>query len=581
MSYQPNSGSKVYSQSVHRLVAFLLSLTMLGPMTAFGQDDKRPKEEQKKQERAVRAELAESKRQGKRERRYAKIKAFALDKYNTDEEFKDIVDDRYRQVRENQTREAYAINTRPSNYKLVNRDGEKLRFDHTLYDNPLAQDYVNRVGQALVPTSSTKLFAFKILQNPVPEARSLSTGTIYVSTGYLALIDNEAQLAYILAHEIAHVERNHWFEDILVDVGTEPYMEKKPLIGFLRSFARQAQKTELGVAVANVLKVYGIDETFQWETIQEDEADTDAMKYMFDRNYDVREIPKFYARMQRIAADSRSQTGFIADPNRIRERLSIFQLSSQQFVNNAATLGAVDLASGRNKKLAMTGARGIARMLHETLQQEIKKRLEAGELKASGEEFQSVMAMVKRDNGIRAFQFDMFEMARNNLEDSINIRGNDPAAYYYFGKVLKQTARNAAETSRALENLNRAIDEDKRQTIAEPYLFRALLRLGERNPNEATKITQDLQTYVTIYQRENGGSLPTNMEFVYDIMQDFEVLNYRATPAMNTADAPKPVGAAPRSTVAESAPPVETPSVEPIVNRSNPASSNPRTRKKP
>jgi hypothetical protein len=40
---------------------------------------------------------------------------------------------------------------------------------------------------------------------------------------------------------------------------------------------------------------------------------------------------------------------------------------------------------------------------------------------------------------------------------------------------------------------------------------------------------------VTIYQRENAGTLPPNMEFIYDFMQDMGATTYRASPAMNVA----------------------------------------------
>lgn len=546
---------KLFSgESLRRFCTIILMLAFALPLTSFAQDisqeEKKRREEQKKQEKAAKNEENANKQQAKRERRYQRIKDFALDKYQTDPGFKDVVDDRYRAIRQDHTRTAYDINMRPSNYKLVTKDGEKLRFDNTLYDNPLAQDYINRVGQSLVPRTSNKLYGFKIIQDPVPQARALSTGTVYISTGYLSIIDNEAQLAYILAHEIAHIEKDHWFEDILVDIGTAPYMEKKEAwVLIARKFVAGGNSLAQ-VAVANVLKAYGVDETFQWEAVQEDEADIESMKYMFERNYDVREIPKLYERMKTMTSDPRSQTGFIADPARIKERLDIFNASSQQFTKSGSTVGAANLADNREKKLALTGMRGIARMLNETLAPDIQKKLDAGELIASSEEFQSVMALVKRDNGTRAFQFDMFEMARNNLEDSISIRSNDPSVYYYYGKVLKQTARNASEISKALQNLTQAIVLDKRQTIAEPYLFRAMLRLADRNPNEAQLITQDLHTYVTIYQRENAGALPANMEFIYDFMQDMGVLDYRAIPAINTANAQSP-STSTRSTVGE------------------------------
>jgi predicted Zn-dependent protease len=546
---------------ISKFSVIVLILTTFATTILFAQDsqdEKKKKEEQKKQEKAAKAEQNAAKQQDKLERRYQKIRAFSLDKYNSDVDFKDSVDDRYREIRQNQTREAYEINMRPSNFKLVSKNGDKLLFDNTLYDNPLAQDYVNRLGQSLVPTSSKKLFAFKIIQDPVPQSRALSTGTVYISTGYLAIIDNEAQLAYILSHEIAHIEKDHWLDDVLVDVGTKPYMEKnEKLAMFGRYLLKGALQGSSPILVANVLKAYGLDETFQWENVQEDEADLEAMKYMFQRNYDVREIPKLYERMKTITADSRSQTGFIADPDRIKQRLEIFNASSQQYIKSNTTVGAADLVDKKGKNLNLTGMRGIARMLNESMAPEIQKKLDAGELIASSEEFQSVMALVKRDNGIRAFQFDMFEMSRNNLEDSISIRSNDPSAYYYYGKVLKQTARNSTEISKALQNLTQAISLDQRQTIAEPYLFRAMLRLAERNPNEAALITQDLRTYVSIYQRENAGALPTNMEFIYDFMQDLGVLDYRATPAMNTAAAQSTVTGS-RPTVGETVAPKTT-----------------------
>lgn len=519
-------------------------------------------DEQKKQEKAAKAEESASKKQAKQERRYQRIVAFAREKRDGDPEFKEVVDDRYRSIREEHTRYAYLINTRPSNYKLVTRDGEKLRFEQALYDNPLAQDYVNRVGQSLVPPHSEKLYAFKIVQDPVPQARSLSTGTVYITTGLLSIIDSEAQLAYVLGHEIAHVEKDHWYDDVLVEIGTPFYVQKKEglqtlfksALSTVSAASLQRGDVTSGVIAASVLKLSGLDQAFQWENLQEDEADTEGMKYMFQRNYDVREIPKLYARMKELTKDPRSQTGFIADPWRIAERMEAYAKASAQFTKAGAVAGAVDLSTNRGKRLATTGARGIARMLNETMASEIQKKLEGGELIASGEEFQSVMALVKRDNGIRAFQFDMFSLARNNLEDSISIRSNDPSAFYYYGKVLKQTARNASEISSALASMRSAISADRRRTIAEPYLFQAMLRLADRNSNETHLITQDLRTYVEIYQRENAGALPPNMDFIYDVMQDFDVLDYRATPAVNTADAPRPVPGS-RPAAADTAPP--------------------------
>ena len=536
------------------ILVFAAVLAINLPATA--QDDKQRKEEQKRQEKAAKQEEKAAKIDAKNERLYQEIKSYSRNKYNSDPVFKDAVDYRYREIRRSHIESAYNINMRPSNAKLVNRDGEKLIFEDTLYDNPLAQDYINRVGQSLVPASSKNLYAFRILQNPIPEARSMSTGTVYISTGYLAAVDNEAQLAYILGHEIAHVEKEHWFEDALVSLGAEAYQESKArkaaiigsivggVIGGIAGGGDGAFRgAYLAMTLAPTVSKLFSPGVVNWEKAQEDEADIESMRFMFNRNYDVREVPKFYERMATMTSDPRTQTGFIAAPDRVKERLTAYNSASAQFIKSGAIAGSVNVAENRRaftggdkgKNLAVTGARGIARMLNETLAPEIKQKLDAGELIAGEPEFSNVMALIKRDNGIRAFQFDMFQMARTNLEDSIANRSTDPSAYYYYGKVLKQTARNPTEVSKALENLSQAVALDQRQTIAEPYLYRAMLRLTERNPNEINAIINDLKTYVTIYQRENAGALPPNMEFIYDFMQDMGATTYRASPAMNVA----------------------------------------------
>ena len=52
-------------------------------------------------------------------------------------------------------------------------------------------------------------------------------------------------------------------------------------------------------------------------------------------------------------------------------------------------------------------------------------------------EFVRVMATLKRDNGIISFYHDMFQLAKVNLEYARQYRPNDPAAHYYYGKVMK------------------------------------------------------------------------------------------------------------------------------------------------
>jgi predicted Zn-dependent protease len=495
----------------------------------------------------------------KEEKEYQKIRKFSLDLYLKDADFRDAVEDAYLQKQREHSEHAYYINTRNPATQQVTRDGDKLRVEYALYDNPLAQDYVNRVGQSLVPTGSTRLYTFRIMLNPIPESRALSTGTVYVSSGLLSIIDNEAQLAYVLGHEIGHVEKEHWKEDTLVVQGIGPYNEKqakkRALIGALVSVAAGAiagaatgsgqtmfETMYLASQIApTVTKLWMPNAITSWDRLQEDEADQLGLKYMLDRSYDVREVPKFYANLRRTSSlDPRVRLGFIADKDRINEREE--QVKSLIGNSNATPktvyVGATDLAPGKAldpSQNASGRAEAAQRAITGTLASDIQAKLDAGELIGNSAEFEAVMAGISRDNGVRAYYFDMFKMARENLEESLRIRSNDPYAHYYYGKVLKLTARTSQEKLRALGEFAQAIQLDKRRVIAEPHLFRALSMIDRRDPSQTQEIVNLLKEYVAIYQREHSGVLPPNMDVIYDYMQEAGEMAWAATPAMNVS----------------------------------------------
>jgi Peptidase family M48 len=539
------------------------------------------KDEKRKDDKS--AQQKGSQQGTKQEREYQKIKQFSLKRYNEDASFKDEVDEAFRQKQREHSEYAFNINTLNSdNYQIV-RTAERMRFPDKLYDNPLAQDYVNRVGQSLVPAGSTHLYAFKITLNPIPEARSLSTGTVYVSTGMLALVDNEAQLAYVLGHEIGHVEKNHWFEDVLVEHGMDEYNEKqgqkRSIIGGIANIGtgvmtggmlRAGNLMGVGAsvflqsAVPTLVKMAEPNAVASWDKQQEDEADELGLRYMLARNYDPREVPKFYQALQRTSQrDPRAGLGFMASAARVFDRTSYlanyiptlmsagaggavfigaYDLQMHQQVNKA-----VEAAQPQPEKQPDTGkamdpardaaGRGLAmkRLIEGELSEEVRKKLEAGEIIGSPAEFLSVMAEIKRDNGIRAYYYDMFQVSRDNLDESLEIRSDDPVAHFYYGKVLKLTARTPAEKSRALAEFAKAIELDRRRVIPEAFLQSALTLVASRDAAHTGEIVNDLKDYVTLYQRQNGGQLPPNMDVIYDYMQEAGEMSWVATPATNVS----------------------------------------------
>src|ERR1700757_2449971 len=76
--------------------------------------------------------------------------------------------------------------------------------------DPVISEYVNRVGQNLVRNSDAKVpFTIKVVDSEDVNAFALPGGFFFVNSGLILKADTEAELAGVMAHEIAHVAARH------------------------------------------------------------------------------------------------------------------------------------------------------------------------------------------------------------------------------------------------------------------------------------------------------------------------------------------------------------------------------------
>ena len=79
-----------------------------------------------------------------------------------------------------------------------------------LITDPIIQEYVNRIGQNLVRNSDAQVpFTIKVIDTDDVNAFALPGGFFYVDSGLILAADNEAELAGVMSHEIAHVAACH------------------------------------------------------------------------------------------------------------------------------------------------------------------------------------------------------------------------------------------------------------------------------------------------------------------------------------------------------------------------------------
>jgi tetratricopeptide (TPR) repeat protein len=116
-----------------------------------------------------------------------------------------------------------------------------------------------------------------------------------------------------------------------------------------------------------------------------------------------------------------------------------------------------------------------------------------------------------------ALDYDLYDEARDDLDQAVKLRSNDPRAHYYLGQVMIATGRTPEEKQQAMGEFLQAIQYDAdRGAYAEPHLEDALFQISQSDPGLQDQIKKELKTYVALYQRQHSGQLPSNMYILYD-----------------------------------------------------------------
>ena len=172
----------------------------------------------------------------------------------------------------------------------------------------------------------------------------------------------------------------------------------------------------------------------------------------------------------------------------------------------------------------------IAELLTGQLKPTIEAKLKAAGLTGSSGQFNLIMATLKRDNGIIAIDYDLFAMARDNLEEAVELRTDDARAQLYLGKVISLTARNEQDRQEAEAHFMKSIQYDQsRGAYPQPHLEHALHLMSVSGDKD--EIRKELESYIALYQREHAGALPNNMPILYDYLTLVGESNWYTAPA--------------------------------------------------
>jgi len=168
-----------------------------------------------------------------------------------------------------------------------------------LITDPEITDYINEIGQNLVRNSDAQVpFTIKIIDSEDVNAVALPGGFFYIDSGLILAADSEAELAGVMAHEIAHVAACHAARG----------RTRGQLMG-LASLSMTMIGGPIAYAAYETMTVAKPFTLLRFSRKFESEADFYGVQYMYRAGYDPQALPAFF---ERVRAMQKSKAGIVA-----------------------------------------------------------------------------------------------------------------------------------------------------------------------------------------------------------------------------------------------------------------------------
>ena len=161
--------------------------------------------------------------------------------------------------------------------------------------------YINRLGEHLVKNSDqpNRPFSFYLVRDSTLNAFAVPGGYITMHTGLITATQHEAELASVIAHEIAHITQSH-----MARMLAEAKRQNIPALAAL--IAGILLGGQAGTAAIAATQAGLIERQLQYSRTFEEEADAIGINTLARANYDPRAMPAFFNRLQQYSRGQES-----------------------------------------------------------------------------------------------------------------------------------------------------------------------------------------------------------------------------------------------------------------------------------
>jgi beta-barrel assembly-enhancing protease len=322
-------------------------------------------------------------------------------------------------------------------WRRVQKEQQAIDGSGFLYHEPELENYLNRIVQNLLAHSIAPDFKIqiKVIKDPNLNAFAYPNGVIYIHSGILARMDNEAQLAALLSHEMTHCTHRHSLR-VIRSIKDRP--------AYIAAVQNTLAKISAVQEVARLLGAAGSMAAVSGYTRElESEADQVGLDLMAKANYDSSQALRLFEHLkQEIEVEGIEEPFFFGTHPNVQQR-----------IDNVSDWLAADNQANR------AGVKNTA-------------------------EFQDRLQRVVLANARLDLRLGRFDIAQKTVVKYLKVRPNDARAYYLLGEILRQRDRQA-DVATAVSYYEKAIALDP--SYSEPHKALGLVHYKEGQKQLAKK----------------------------------------------------------------------------------------------
>ena len=275
-------------------------------------------------------------------------------------------------------------------FKRADEFAEEFDASGHIHQDQELEQYLNDLSQSLLSeqqkVSEIKI-GVKVVNDPSLNAASLPNGRIYIHSGMLAAMDNEAQLAALLGHEMTHVFNRHALKQFRSLINKTAFMSATSMVAAVAVGNGGAALVQLGVASS----IYGYSQEVEYE------ADEAGFQMTLANGYDPRESVKVFEHLKlNIEEEEIKQPFFFSTHPNVVSRVKKYT----------------------------------------KLVEVLPAEKQSGTLNT--EEFQAKVKAVVVNNIRLCLQTGMFKTAERNIEKFVQTYPQEATGFYYKGELYRQ-----------------------------------------------------------------------------------------------------------------------------------------------